>query len=179
MTEPLGRSACRSIQTHRCVVHVKMRDDGCGPTQECRVKVLLQWKVTLLCPHCWFYPFILPSIHYLKPLLWLESVIKFEITASGRLSTHCVWGGIEHMGDGIKTQWSIDIPSPMTDESICDEVEKCKKLKTLSRIQQPGAVWHCYMYICVWRKKVSIIPINHSLPVSVSSWYVGESCENH
>lgn len=92
VTELLGRiiSACRSIQTHRCVVHVKMRDDGCGPTQECRVKVLLQWKVTLLCPHCWFYPFILPSIHYLKPLLWLESVIKFEITVSGRLSTHWV-----------------------------------------------------------------------------------------
>lgn len=37
VTEPLGRiiSACQSIQTHRCVVHVKMRDDGCAPTQEC------------------------------------------------------------------------------------------------------------------------------------------------
>lgn len=64
----------------------------------------------------------------------------------------------------------------MTDESIRDEVEK-NKLKSLSRLLQPWAVWYCYMYVCVWGRKVSIIPINHPLPASVSSWYVGELWE--
>lgn len=55
---------------------------------------------------------------------------------------------------------------------------KSNKLKPLSRIQQPWAVWYCYMYMCVWGRKVSIIPINHPLPASVSSWYVGELWES-
>lgn len=55
---------------------------------------------------------------------------------------------------------------------------KSNKLKTLSRIQRLRAAWHCYMYVCVWGGKVSIIPINHPLPASVSSWYVGELWES-
>lgn len=34
------------------------------------------------------------------------------------------------------------------------------------------------MYVCVWGRNVSIIPINHPLPASVSSWYVGELWES-
>ena len=33
------------------------------------------------------------------------------------------------------------------------------------------------MYVCVWGRKVSIIPINQPLPASVSSWYVVELWE--
>lgn len=46
-------------------------------------------------------------------------------------------------------------------------------------------VWVCVcVCACVWererekRRKVSIIPINHPLPASVSSWYVGEHGES-
>lgn len=51
---------------------------------------------------------------------------------------------------------------------------KSNKLKTLSRT---GVVL-LHECVCVWGKKVSIIPINHPFPATVSSWYVGELWES-